>query len=836
MKLNPLDSSLLTVIDGSQKVMNTLYKLSLTFCPDMVEQYIIITNKSYKVKKEDKDGNKSYYYMRELDRVPFTKLLFEYSKEKWEIFKGEINNLNDGQILSNEYSENIFGELKNMNNCFHASNRIIGKVYAGFLPNLELITRNDHYVSPPRIEIRRRYDPEIYSHLIHGNSFWTLTDKINNTTPLNTSSSVNEDPLSDNLIKDVKNKYFRTNSNYKNDIDKFELNEMGDNVRMLIDIDSAIYNLSKVLSKSIQEFFKNNKEEFVNIVKEMSNSGMFGGISIFLSSLFQSDSENISESELGELDSFNLFHRDDCEKYEFLIHGSSYLSMYLYASIRKYSLDKNYEFLKKLEDFVNIKIEEYIISVEISAIMTTAAWHNLYGGNSNFYKSFVSRIYNGILQLNAKEMRLFSKRHAINKSNPYVQNRDSISGRTIRNLTHNLHTLLTFLLTNNNKVDYVGIKSDTKKYETYGPFNKKIGLLVGTLINKISEFSSVISNNEKTIVGIKNQKFLVENTTEIGNRALSQIVDKGLRIKIQSLIENNNKEGIFASNIGNDDYLAMQNYMYTASVYKVVLIATLTYVSTLISENPNEMDHNFLKEDYYQTKYQASKDKLENAKNLLSKNFDKYDNSPWDYQCFPLGTLSDSFVIRDSYLNKKDYKNNYDRKENLNESFLSTIFEEINKKFNTEYKKCEYFDEIRDMTSRYWSMIGITSKEEKDFVFCALKDLLDDELLELHSDTNELDGMSQNLNSYSNKFDVDLSSMINIKNIPISLINNNTLTATESLDITLNLPLILQSLENVVYEKTSDSKSKEEFLNKLANLDAAYYRFVKKDIDEYAKR
>lgn len=842
MKLNPLDSSLLTVIDGSQKVMDTLYKLTLTFCPDMIEQYSLVTSKSYKIKKKsDKTlyGNPDVYNnLVHLNEVPFTKLLYEYSKDKWDVFKEELTKMNDNQWMGGEYNDAVSGLERNAR--YTDDNKTINKVYAGFLPNLELITKNSHFVSAPRIEIRRRYDPEIYTHLMHRNSFWYYTDGLkSNERPFTTNFSVNEDPINTGIVQGNRTDYDKTNGNYIDNMNEYDLFEMGDNVRMIIDTDSSINNLAKVIRYALDDFFGNNKEEFIKILEEMTNSGLFSGLSTIMNVLRESDSDDLPQSTLDELESFSYTVRsDETSRYNFLINCSNYFAVYIYSSLKKYNLDKNYEFLKKLEEFVNVRIEEYIISVEVSAIMTTAAWHNLYGGNNNFYKEFTSRIYNSMLQLNAKEMRLFSKRHAINKYNPYVQNRDSISGRTIRNATHNLYTLLTFLLSSNDKVDYMGIRSNTKKYRTYGSFNKKVGVLVGTLINRISEFSSVVSNNKKTVVGIKNQKFLVEDTIEIGNRALSQITDKGLKIKIQSLIENSNSNvgyQRYQSDIGDDDYLAMQNYMYTASVYKLVLIATLTYVSALISENPNEMDYNYLQEDYYQARYQTSKNRLVDAKNLLSKNFDKYDNSPWDYQCFPLGSLSDSFVIRDSYKNKKDYRNDYKRKRD-GEELLTLIFEEMNKRYNGEYNKYGYFEEIRDISSTCWSMIGITSKEEKDFVYQALNDLIDDDLLELHSDANEMDIMGKDLDVYTTEFDTHLSSSVDIKNIPINILNNNTLSATESLDITLNLPLLLQSLENIVYENTSDPRSKEEFLNKLATLDAAYYRFIKKDIAEYEKK
>lgn len=837
MKLNPLDSSLLNVIDKSQKIMDSLYKVSLTFCPEMIEQYTLISLRSFKVRKEAKDEMEYESLFQELNKIPFSKLLYEYSTDKWDLFKEQIYdmNLNWGK---NDYKD-VVNPVNSNKGSNPDDNKVLSVVYAGFLPNMELINKNNPYVPfPPRIEIHRRYDPEIYTHLMHRNSYWANTADWDEQ-PRTRNFSVNEDPVNTSIVQGTKVHPFIPNGSYNDTISDNFLFEFGDNVRMLIDVDSSIKGLSIAFSTGFIEYVNNHTEEYNKILGEMIKSGMFAALSQKSAKHTKIDDDHLVENELEYLD--DKFHygivNDDRNYTKLLPMTSPYFNMYIYSCLKKYNMDKDFEFIKNLEEAVNKEINSYILSVQISAIMTTAAWHNLYGGNSSFYQEFTSKIYNSVLQLNAKEMRLFSKRHAINKHNPYVQNRDSISGRTLRNLTHNLHTLLTFLLSTNDKVDYMGIRSNSQKYKTYGSFNKKLSIIVGTLVNRISEFSSVISNNSKTVVGIKNQKFLVENTVDIGNRALSQITDKGLRIKIQAMLENSNSHGKYEHTIGEVDNIVTRNYMYTASIYKIVLISLLTYIDAMISENPNEVDTTYINEDYYQARYKIAKDKLENAFNLLRKNFDKfYNDSPWSYyDSFPLGSLSNSFIVRDSYLNKKDYYTSQTRYKLEKERVIRTIFEEMAKIHNSDYNRWSYYEEVKRYSSQTYQFIGITSSEEDDLIFCGIKELLDDELLELHDDQNEIDEFALNLEKYKDTFDTEISTNVDIKNIPVD-IRNNRLTARESLDISLNLPLLLQSLENVVYDNTSDPNKKMKFLENLATLDAAYYNYMKKDIAEYEKR
>lgn len=832
MKLNPLDSSLLNVIDKSQKIMDSLYKLSLTFCPGMIEEYTLIALRSYKVKKEAKDECEYNNLFRELNKLPFSKLLYTYSTDKWDLFKEQIYdiNMNWGK---NDYKD-VVNPINSNKGSNPDDNKTLSCVYASFLPSMELIT-DINFNHPPRIEIHRRYDPEIYTHLMHRNSYWSNQGEWRDF-PRTRNFSVNEDPINTGLIQGTHVKPYTTLSTYIDELNNYELFEFGDNVRMLIDIDSAIKGLSDAFTRGFLDYVNNHTEEFNQIISEMVKSGMFAGLSQKSAKFTEVSEDELIESPIEKLDlNDSLFFncRKPSEKY--LPMNSNYFNIYIYSCLKKYDMDKNYEFVKNLDEAINVEVNKYILSTQISAIMTTAAWYNLYGGNSSFYQEFTSKIYNSVLQLNAKEMRLFAKRHAINKENPYVQNRDSISGRTLRNLTHNLHTLLTFLLSTNDKVDYMGIKTNSKKYDSYGKYNKRLSVLVGTLVNRISEFSSVISNNIKTVVGIKNQKFLVENTVDIGNRALSQITDKGLKIKIQAMLENSDSFK-YPHTIGEKDNLVTRNYMYTASIYKIVLISVLSYIDAMIKENPNEVDTTYIKEDYYQARYEIAKSRLQNAFSLLRKNFDNfYDSSPWIfYDSFPLGSLSKSFIVRDSYLNKKDFYNAQTKYKMEKENIIRALFDEISKKHNTEYDRWEYYKEIKRYSSQTYQFIGITSTEEDDLIFNGIKELLDDELLELHKDLNEIDEFAINLGNWKENFDTEISTNVDIKNIPVDL-RNNQLTAMESLDISLNLPLLLQSLENVVYNKTSDPNKKTKFLENLAILDAAYYNYMKKDIAKYEK-
>ena len=842
MKLNPLDSSLLTVIDKTQKVMDSLYKLTLTFCPDMIEQYALIKIRSSKLKREINDSLEQKHLLTQLSTLPFSKLLYEYGDDKWNLFNEAISDINSFEI--NGYERDVINPVNSDKgrDTSRNDNKVISSVFAGFLPNMELISYNGKQPYPPRMEIHRRYDPEIYSHLMNRNSFWNVPQ--DGTSPAFRNVSVNEDPTNPSIIQGSHNKNFLTNSQYEYVFNDHWLYEIGENNRMIIDIDSAIKGLACAFYLGYNKYVRSNVEEYNRILKEMIQSGMFPGLTQESSSYNEVDEDDLIKSDLDNLESSALTLNDALDNdrsnnsLKYLPLESEYFNIYVYSCFKKYNMDRNYEFIKNLEEAINIEINKYITSVQVSAVMTTAAWHNLYSGNPNFYQDFTTRIYNSILQLNAKEMRLFSKRHVINKENPYVQNRDSISGRTLRNLTHNLHTLLSYLLNTNDKVDYMGIRSNTKKYETYGTYNKKIGLLVGTLVNRISEFSSVVSNNEKTIVGIKNRKFLVEKTIEIGNRALSQVSDKGLRIKIQSLIEGSKDSNMYQHTVDDKDYVVIQNYFYTASVYKVVLISVLTYIDAMMSENPNEVDYNYIKEDYYRARYELAKEKLQNAYSLLMKNFDKfYDDSPWSfYNSFPMGSLSNSFVVRDSYVNKKDYMNSRDHNRKRDEEkSIDVLFEEMAKKHNREYDRWAYFREYRKSSSNVYEFIGVTNTEETDFVRCALQDLLDDDLMELHEDNNEIDIFAMNFRDWRNQFDTDIATKVDIKNIPVNL-QNNELTAMESIDISLNFPLLLQSLENVVYENTADPEKKTKFLKNLATLDAAYYNYMKKDIAEYEKR
>lgn len=840
MKLNSLDASLLNVIDKSQKIMDSLYKLSLTFCPEMIEQYTLITLRSYKVKKSIQRGDEfenEYFYkylLEELDRLPFSKLLYEYSEDKWELFKESIIDTNS-QWRNNDYKD-VVNPINSNEGDNPDDNKVINCVYAGFLPSMELINKdNCRYPLPPRIEIHRRYDPEIYTHLMNRNSYWSNFGNFREVARTK-NTSVNEDPVNSSIIQGSNLTPHRTSGSYTYEVSDNWLFEFGDNVRMLIDVDSAIKGLALAFTMGFENFIRNNAEEYNRILSEMIQSGMFSALSQKSAKYNEVEDSDLMETELDKLEDPTIGLTPRCSKHlNLLPTNSSYFNIYIYSCLKKYDMDKNYEFVKNLEEAINIEIGKYINSVQISAIMTTAAWHNLYGGNPNFYQDFTSRIYNSVLQLNAKEMRLFSKRHAINKENPYVQNRDSISGRTLRNLTHNLHTLLTFLLNTNDKVDYIGIQSNSKKYDIYGKYNKKLSVIVGTLINRISEFSSVVSNNARTVVGIKNQKFIVENTIDVGNRALSQIADKGLRIKIQAMLENNDDK--YQHTVNERDYLVVQNYMYTAAVFKVVLISLLTYLDTIVSENPNEVDLSYIKEDYYSARYQIAKDKLRNAYNLLRKNFDRfYDDSPYAfYDSFPLGSLSNSFVVRDSYTNKKDYSRAIMKDKSKQEDTIKAIFEEMSKVHNSEYDRWSYFHELKHFTSQIYYFIGITSKEETDLIFRGIEDVLDDEMLELHQDNNEIIDFTNQFNRWRDNFDTNLSANIDIKNIPVNL-QNNQLTAMESLDISLKLPVLLQSLENVMYNETADPNKKHKFLENLALLDAAYYNYMKKDIAEYEKR
>jgi len=124
---------------------------------------------------------------------------------------------------------------------------------------------------------------------------------------------------------------------------------------------------------------------------------------------------------------------------------------------------------------------------------------------------------------------------------------------------------------------------------------------------------------------------------------------------------------------------------------------------------------------------------------------------------------------------------------------------------------------LKHFTSQIYYFIGITSKEETDLIFRGIEDVLDDEMLELHQDNNEIIDFTNQFNRWRDNFDTNLSANIDIKNIPVNL-QNNQLTAMESLDISLKLPVLLQSLENVMYNETADPNKKHKFLENLALL------------------